>query len=73
LLLRLIVKAVQHEGAHHKQQDPRDGGPQGSFATEKAVIDRARNEADAAVLQQHRCVLVLERVSHLFTLYMKYT
>jgi len=49
-----------HRCTQYEEQHTHSGRPQGAFATEKPVIDSARDKADAAVFQQHGSVVKLE-------------
>jgi len=58
------LPAVFQPGPKHEQNHADRGGPHGAFAAEKAVVDGARDEADARVLEQHRTMVLLKRRSH---------
>ena len=64
LFLRVVAEPMLHGSTDHKQHYADGGGPQGALAAEKAVVDGAGDEADAAVLEQHRAVVVLKSKGH---------
>jgi hypothetical protein len=49
-----------HRCTQYEEQHSHSGCPQRPFATEKPVIDSARDKADAAVFQQHGSMVKLK-------------
>jgi hypothetical protein len=63
-LLRTVAEPMFERRAKDKEHDADCRSPERAFAAEKTVVDGPRDETDAAVLEQHRTVVVLKGKRH---------